>query len=106
VDVHAGAVGEHEALLYSLARELLGSAAKHARAAHVSLRIAAERDGVRLTVADDGIGIAAGAMKLPGHFGLLTARHRVAAAGGELTVESAPGGGATIAVALPAQRSV
>ena len=106
VDVDAGAVGEHEALLYSLARKLLRNAAKHARATHVSLRIAAEHDGVRLTVADDGIGIAPGALELPRHFGLLTARHRVAAAGGELTVESAPGGGATIDVALPAQRSV
>ena len=105
VDVDPHAVGEHEALLYSLARELLGNAAKHARASHVRLEVATVGDRVRLTVADDGIGIAAAAMQLPGHFGLLTARHRVAAAGGELTVESVPGKGATIAVALPSQRS-
>ena len=106
VDVDARAVGEHEALLYSLARELLANAAKHARATHVRLRIASEDGSVRLTVSDDGVGIAPGAMKLPGHFGLLTARHRVAAGGGELTVVSAPGEGATIDIALPAQRSV
>jgi signal transduction histidine kinase len=105
VDVDAEAVGEHEALLYSLARELLTNAAKHARASHVRLRIASEGDTVRLTVADDGVGIAPGSIEIPGHFGLLTARHRVAAAGGRMTVESGPGEGATIDVALPAQGS-
>ena len=49
--------------------------------------------------------MAPGATEAHGHFGLLTARHRVAAAGGRLTVESAPGEGARIDVALPAQPS-
>ena len=104
VEVEPGVGEQHEALLYSLARELLGNAAKHARASHVRLRIAGEGkgDSVRLTVADDGVGIAPGATQRSGHFGLLTVRHRVAAAGGTLAVVSRPGEGSTVAVELPA----
>ena len=101
VDVEPGAGEEHEALLYSLARELLGNAAKHAHATHVALTIARTGETVRLTVEDDGAGMAPGALEEPGHFGLLTARHRVAAAGGRLDVASAPGRGCRIDVELP-----
>ena len=101
IEVEPGAGQAHEALLYSLARELLANAAKHARAAHVRLQIAGANGDVRLTVADDGVGIDASADSAPGHFGLLTARQRVAAAGGRLTIETAPGEGSRVAVVLP-----
>ena len=101
VEVEPGAGEEHAALLYSLARELLGNAAKHAEAEHVSLTIARDGANVRLTVADDGVGVAPGALEARGHFGLLTARHRVAAAGGRMTLGSPAGGGARIEVELP-----
>jgi two-component system NarL family sensor kinase len=99
VEVEPGAGEEHAALLYSLARELLGNAAKHAQASHVQLRIARSGDLVRLTVTDDGVGMAPEAREEPGHFGLLTARHRVAAAGGRLRVLT--GSGCTVEVVLP-----
>jgi signal transduction histidine kinase len=102
VEVEPGAAEEHQALLYSLARELLGNAAKHANARHVSLTIARDGETVRLTVTDDGDGMAPGALEASGHFGLLTARHRVAAAGGLLTVSSALRRGCRIDVELPA----
>jgi signal transduction histidine kinase len=101
VEVEPGAGEEHEALLYSLARELLGNAAKHSGASRVDLRIAREDRVVRLRVTDDGVGLAAGAAEVPGHFGLLTARHRVAAAGGRLEAASGPGRGCSVAVELP-----
>ena len=103
IDVEPRAGEMHEALLYSLARELLGNAAKHAHAGHVDLRIALDGDVVRLTVADDGAGFDRAPFDTPDHFGLLTARHRVAAAGGTLTVSSEPGEGATIVAELPAR---
>ena len=103
IDVEPRAGEMHEALLYSLARELLGNAAKHAHAGHVDLRIALDGDVVRLTVADDGAGFDHAPFDTPGHFGLLTARHRVAAAGGTLTVSSEPGEGSTIVAELPAR---
>ena len=67
----------------------------------MSLTIARDGANVRLTVADDGVGVAPGALEARGHFGLLTARHRVAAAGGRMTLGSPAGGGARIEVELP-----
>ena len=101
VEVDPRAASAHEALLYSLARELLANVGKHAHATHVRLRIATEGDAVRLRVEDDGVGIGANAMHAPGHFGLLTARHRVAAAGGTMSVSSNRAAGTTIDVRLP-----
>ena len=101
VEVQPGAGEEHEALLYSLARELLGNAAKHSQASHVGLVIVRDGDLVRLTVADDGVGFAGAAMEQRGHFGLLTGKHRAAAAGGRLVVCSAPGNGSRVVVELP-----
>jgi two-component system NarL family sensor kinase len=102
IEVDPLAVDDHEALLYSLARELLGNVGKHASASRVDLRIAREGGSISLRVSDDGVGIMPGAMEAPGHFGLLTARHRVAAAGGRMTVDPGPDGGTTVSVALPA----
>ncbi len=101
IEVERGAGEGQQSLLYSLARELLTNAARHARAAHVRLQIAGAAGSVRLTVADDGVGIDADAMHAPGHFGLLTARHRVAAAGGRFTIETAPGEGSRVEIVLP-----
>ena len=65
------------------------------------LRIASEGGVVRLRVEDDGVGIDASAMEAPGHFGLLTARHRVAAAGGTMAVGPSRATGTTVDVRLP-----
>lgn len=69
-------VGEHQALLYSLARELLGNVAKLARAGTVRFETLRDEDVIRLTVADDGVGFSSDECEAPGHFGLLTARGR------------------------------
>ena len=71
--------------------------AKHARAsaAHVSLDL---RDGVLcLEIHDDGVG---GADPTSGS-GLLGVNDRVEANGGRLTVESPPGAGTRLEIALP-----
>lgn len=92
---------ESQAMLYSLARELLGNAAKHAHATSVRLRITSSDRAVLLSVADDGLGFVPGSTMAAGHFGLLTAHHRAVAAGGRLTVVSTPGRGCRIDVELP-----
>jgi signal transduction histidine kinase len=101
--VHPGAGrggGSQRALLYSLARELLGNAAKHARAAHVTLTAARAGSHVTLTVSDDGDGFTPDEADAPGHFGLLTVRHRVTAAGGTVTIADGPG--TKVVIELPA----
>lgn len=95
-----------DALLFGVARELLGNVVKHADAAGATVVLRA--DGVRaeLEVRDDGVGLAPGALEArlaEGHIGVASRRARVAAAGG--TLRFAPvvphGTAATVSVPLP-----
>lgn len=91
-------------LLLSLTRELVANVAEHAgaRQLRVSLRRAGE--GIVLEVADDGSGMAPERIEqalAQGHIGLASAASRVTAAGGRLTVDSAPGAGTRVSVELP-----
>jgi signal transduction histidine kinase len=61
---------------------------------------------VELTIRDDGVGFDTGqAARLlnDGHFGLAGMRERVELGGGRLELDSQPGSGTTIHVALPAR---
>lgn len=104
IDVEPGASPHHDALLYSVGRELLANAAKHAHATEIVLRIGRAGDLLTMTVTDDGRGFDAGARPRLGHVGLAAAVHRVEATGGQLMVASAPGRGTTVDVTIPAVR--
>jgi two-component system, NarL family, sensor kinase len=104
VAVDPAASGLHDELLVVLARELLANAVKHSEASRVVLTVAVDAERVELEVRDDGVGLdparPAAALR-EGHIGLAAAERRVKAAGGELTVDSSPGRGATVRAALP-----
>jgi signal transduction histidine kinase len=83
-------------------RELVTNAATHASASKVTVVVAAEPRALRLTVADDGVGLPHGRLEQAldeGHIGLAAASERVRAVGGDISVES--GRGTTITVVLP-----
>jgi two-component system NarL family sensor kinase len=88
-------------VLYSAARELLANVARHAEAR--TARVGLDVDGpmVRLTVADDGRGVAGGVLDTrlaEGHVGLASQRVRIEAAGGRFVLEPNPEGSGTLAV--------
>lgn len=90
--------------MFRLAQEALSNVDKHAHAASAALRITFGESGVSLRVSDDGQGFTpeqAEARAQAGHLGLLGLRERVALAGGQLTVDSAPGRGTTLVFELP-----
>jgi signal transduction histidine kinase len=60
-------------------------------------------DLVLLDVQDDGVGLKPAAQ---GSFGLRSMRERVEALGGQITLESEPGQGTTLAVSLPLNYAV
>jgi len=97
-------MGVQTALL-RLAQGAVGNAVRHSGASSIRVTVGLEPDGVRLRVADDGVGFdprtAPGADHGPGHFGLASMRERVAQQGGTLELDSAPGAGTTVAVWLP-----
>jgi PAS domain S-box-containing protein len=94
---------EDEVHLFRIAQELLSNVGRHAQAREVTLSFAAEGAGVRLTVADDGRGFQPpeGSPDGWGGFGLVHARERALAAGGTVSVSSAPGQGTTVIVDVP-----
>ena len=94
---------EEEEHLYRIASEALHNVVKHARAGRATVRITAQEGVVGVTVSDDGAGFDPAAGH-PGHLGLSTMAERAEAIGASLTVTSAPGTGATVAVSLPGGR--
>ncbi|MFI6446851.1 sensor histidine kinase [Kitasatospora sp. NPDC050543] len=94
---------EAEVALLRLTQEALGNAVRHAQARRLAVTLTYLDDEVTLDVFDDGIGFDPHAARGSGRptFGLHGMRERIAALGGSLTVESAPGEGTAVAVSLP-----
>jgi signal transduction histidine kinase len=90
-----------EEALFRVANEAVGNALKHAHARNIGVTLAAGDGVVNLTVRDDGRGFDPVAHQTqPGHLGLPGMRERVAHLGADLTIESAPGAGTTVAVRM------
>ena len=89
-----------EEALYRIGQEALHNVVKHANASNATLRITGDGGSVRLSVTDDGVGFAPAEVPR-GHLGLIGMRQRVDLVGGELRVESRPGGGTLIEASAP-----
>jgi two-component system NarL family sensor kinase len=105
LDLRREAEGPHDRLVFELARELVGNAARHAGASRIEVGVGRDGGAVVLSVADDGRGMRAGsraAALRAGHIGLASCAERVELAGGRLDIDSAPGNGTTVTARLPA----
>lgn len=98
---------EIEVTLLRATQEALANIRKHAQARSVVLTLSYMEEIVALDIADDGIGFDPHALPAPllgethGGFGLKALRERIKQLEGTFTLESTPGAGTTIAVALP-----
>jgi signal transduction histidine kinase len=92
---------QQEAALYRVAQEALHNALRHSGAGRITVALSRSPRRVILEVADDGNGFAPGA---PEGLGFASMRGRAEAAGGTLTIRSAPGAGTTIRLAVPLRR--
>jgi two-component system NarL family sensor kinase len=104
VDVDERAEGIDDALLLSLARELLINVVKHAKARAVAVTVRRERDGIVLEVSDDGAGfdpLRRAEALADGHIGLASSAERVESLGGRLDIDSAPGRGTRVVAVIP-----
>ncbi len=79
-------------------KEALHNIRKHAAARRVTIAFSLDGARLRLRIVDDGTGFEPRAA-VDGH-GLANLRHRAAALGGELSLESAPGRGTTLTLLL------
>ncbi len=73
--------------LWRITEEALTNVEKHAQAGSVTVSLACEPDAVTLRVADDGVGLPAGAEARPNRFGLRGMRERLEGLGGTLALQ-------------------
>lgn len=95
-----------DALLYSVAREVIWNAVRHSGADTLRVELDTAGDTRTLVVEDDGRGIEParlGESIAEGHIGLPSHRARVEAAGGTMTIVSRPGRGTRVEVVVPAR---
>jgi signal transduction histidine kinase len=88
--------------LHRIAQEALNNAVKHGGARNVSIILDRSKDVWRLTVADDGKGMAPGPTDQLG-MGLLSMRYRARALGGEIKIDSLPGEGTVVSCEIPSR---
>ena len=89
--------------VYRLVQESLTNIGKYAEAKHVEITVQNHGNHVEVDINDDGKGFDVAKIR-PSTHGLAGMRHRVEAAGGRLTVISAPGKGSRISAVLPKGR--
>ena len=90
--------------LFHIAQEALSNAAKHSRAAHMTVTLREENGQVSLTLRDDGRGFdPQTVVRRVGH-GLINMHDRAQAAGGQIIIDSPEGRGTEVKVLVPAAR--
>lgn len=98
------AAGRRDGLLVRVTRELLANVVRHATASAVSVTVESTDDGVRLEIADDGVGFDRGRVDdatRRGHVGLASIAERVREVGGSTDLLDVTGGGALVRVVVP-----
>jgi len=85
-----------EQCVYRVAQEALENVIRHADASRVTVTLACHETHAALIVQDDGHGFDPAGAAQDDHLGLRGMQERAAMVGGKLTVESAPGQGATV----------
>jgi signal transduction histidine kinase len=103
VEVHSENVSEDlgdetKVTVYRLVQEALNNAATHASAKNAKVTVAQGSDKITIEVTDDGHGFNPERQR---GMGILGMEERVRRLGGNLTIESAPGKGATVKAELP-----
>jgi signal transduction histidine kinase len=86
--------------LFRIVQEALQNAIKHSRARQVSVRLVGDRDGLKLTIADDGVGFDLAEAWGRG-LGLLSMSERLEPIDGTFKIDSTPGAGTRLEVVAP-----
>ena len=95
---------EVEHAVLRIVREAISNAARHADATTVAISVWSTAAGLRVRVADDGCGFDPArtqSSRSAGGFGLVSMDERARALGGKMRLESRPGVGTVIELALP-----
>jgi PAS domain S-box-containing protein len=89
-----------EEALFRIAQEAMTNARKHSRTQKLRIELKRQGDRLRLEIRDWGVGFSP-AVQGKGVHGIKSMYERARIAGGQCTIESAPGSGALVVVDLP-----
>jgi len=96
---------EAELILFRIVQEALRNIAKHAQASKAEVKVKFEKQKVRVTISDDGVGFqlpeSLGELLHSGKLGLAGMQERVQLLGGNLKLKSKVGKGTTIVATAP-----
>ena len=92
--------------LFRIVQEGLNNIIRHAEARHVVLDLVTNDEEYAFTLRDDGRGFNPKVSRESWPHGIMGMQHRVRALGGRFSLESAPGKGTTLRVAVPATTPV
>ena len=87
--------------LYKIVQESLNNVVKHARAQHLTVNLRFDEQAVFMVIEDDGLGFELSTVKQSGGMGLRGIEERVERLGGKFEIESFPGKGTKLSVAIP-----
>ncbi|OGQ18562.1 MAG: hypothetical protein A2138_12285 [Deltaproteobacteria bacterium RBG_16_71_12] len=88
--------------IFRILQECLTNIAKHAKATRVDVSVSFAPDEIALQIADDGAGFDPN--KTPkNHYGLINMKERAKKAGGEVSIDSAPGQGTRVRLTVKPQ---
>ncbi len=94
-----------QGVLFFIAEEAVNNARKHAKAAHIWVRMQRDRDLLHLEVVDDGVGFDVRSVEADyerrGSLGMLNLRERTELVSGLLRIDLSPGAGTRIHVVVP-----
>ena len=96
---------EAELILFRIVQEALRNIAKHAQASKAEVKVEFEKQKIRVTISDDGVGFqlpeSLGELLHSGKLGLVGMQERVQLLGGNLQLKSKVGKGTTIVATAP-----
>jgi two-component system, chemotaxis family, CheB/CheR fusion protein len=87
--------------VFPVAQECLRNIAKHAEGDKVTVTRSAGKQGLRLSIKDNGVGFDPAALPPKSGLGLISIRERVRLAGGTLTIKSRLGQATQVTVEVP-----
>jgi two-component system sensor histidine kinase UhpB len=92
---------DDELVVYRVAQEALTNVVRHSDASNATLSLRSTADGVVLRVVDDGRGITPA--QLESSLGVRGMRERALLVGATLSIESTPGNGTSVSLAMPSE---
>ena len=96
--------GDVATALFRICQEALTNTARHAAAGRAGVSLEAGREGLVMTIEDNGRGITEEQLKNPRSLGILGMRERIDALNGKISFAGAPEQGTRIAISLPEGR--